>query len=214
MKCLCGCNRETKINRINKKFNNYIKGHFWKGKHHLKRTKIKIAEHFFGSHLSKKTKNKISLNNGRGMLGKHHSKKTRKKISKIVIKAWADGKLKMPFKKRTNIELLMYKGLIKNNYKVIQQYHIKSIGVVDFYLPKFNTVIECDGDYWHCNPKIFKANHYHRGLKIVVKKEWKKDKDRIKKLKTLGYKVLRFWGSDISNDLNKCLKLIKHEVRE
>lgn len=51
---------------------------------------------------------------------------------------------------------------------------------VDFLLRRLNTVIECDGEHWHLNPKI-------------------KDRDRRKDelLKGLGYKVLRFSGKTI-----------------
>jgi len=48
---------------------------------------------------------------------------------------------------------------------------------VDFLIKDFKTVIECDGEYWHLNPKI---------------QERDKRKDEL--LTGLGYKVLRFSG--------------------
>ncbi|TSC63656.1 MAG: hypothetical protein G01um101493_380, partial [Microgenomates group bacterium Gr01-1014_93] len=51
---------------------------------------------------------------------------------------------------------------------------------IDFYLPKRNLVIECDGEYWHMDPKI-----KSRDLR----------KDRL--LEKLGYKILRLKGQEI-----------------
>jgi very-short-patch-repair endonuclease len=48
---------------------------------------------------------------------------------------------------------------------------------VDFLLREFNTVIECDGEHWHLNPKI-------------QERDGRKDE----LLKSLGYEVLRFSG--------------------
>jgi very-short-patch-repair endonuclease len=48
---------------------------------------------------------------------------------------------------------------------------------VDFLIRSLKTVIECDGEYWHLNPKI----HERDGRKDEL-------------LKGLGYKVLRFSG--------------------
>lgn len=59
---------------------------------------------------------------------------------------------------------------------------------VDFLLEKFRSVIECDGEYWHLRPLI-------------------KDRDRRKDklLKGLGYKVLRFTGTEMSKHTEKSL---------
>lgn len=53
---------------------------------------------------------------------------------------------------------------------------------VDFLVDKFKLVIECDGEYWHMMPKI-------------------QDRDRRKEtyLQSLGYRVLRFSGRQITN---------------
>jgi len=51
---------------------------------------------------------------------------------------------------------------------------------VDFLLKDSKTVIECDGEYWHLNPKI---------------RERDKRKDEL--LKSLDYKVLRFSGKTL-----------------
>ena len=53
----------------------------------------------------------------------------------------------------------------------------------DFYLPKRNLVIECDGEYWHMNQEI----------KL-------RDQRKDKLLQQMGYNILRLSGQDIINN--------------
>lgn len=65
----------------------------------------------------------------------------------------------------------------------------------DFFLPKYNIIIECDGDYWHNLPKS-KA----------------RDKRKDKHLSKLGYKLLRLSEHKIENDLTWCKKQIRNLI--
>lgn len=57
-------------------------------------------------------------------------------------------------KKDTKIELIIKEKLENLNINFIKN-HKYSRYVFDFYLPDFNFVIECQGDYWHGNPDFF-----------------------------------------------------------
>lgn len=59
----------------------------------------------------------------------------------------------------------------------------------DFFLPKKNLIIECDGEYWHRNKE-------------------KHDQERDIFLQNLGYKVLRFQEEDIKTQQPKFLQAI------
>jgi len=62
-------------------------------------------------------------------------------------------------KKDTKIELIIKEKLENLNINFIKN-HRCSRYVFDFYLPDFNFVIECQGDYWHGNPDFFdELNH-------------------------------------------------------
>jgi very-short-patch-repair endonuclease len=83
----------------------------------------------------------------------------------------------------TKIEIKIKELLDKNNIKYEHPYFIKDIEnkyMADFYLPENNMVIEADGNYWH---------KYPLGNKI--------DFIRTKELINKGYKIIRFWESDI-----------------
>ena len=140
------------------------------------------------------TKEKISrLKQGnRNMLGKHHSIETRLQMRKTALEQMKVGKRFIPIIWfDTKPELEMEKGLLTKGYMIQKQYFINEVGLVDFYLPEENIVIEVDGEYWH-------------GL--LDQKE--RDKVRNKKLKRLGFKLFRFLDTDVYQNLDKCLQLI------
>lgn len=75
----------------------------------------------------------------------------------------------------------------------------------DFYLPKTNTLIEVDGDYWHGNRKKFTK------LSEMQKKNHINDLYKTSLAEASGYKLFRFWESDINTNplavKNKLLEL-------
>lgn len=67
---------------------------------------------------------------------------------------------------------------------------------VDFLIDKLRLVIECDGEHWHMSPKI-------------------RDRDRRKELylQSLGYRVLRFSGRQITNSPEVLLaKVVRKQI--
>lgn len=94
----------------------------------------------------------------------------------------------------TDIEIIMKEALLNTNIKFAYQKRIETITRVDFLvLPKL--VVQCDGDYWHNLPK-------------QIIKDIQIDKD----LTIEGYKILRFWGSEIKADIASCIEKIINEM--
>jgi G:T-mismatch repair DNA endonuclease (very short patch repair protein) len=58
-------------------------------------------------------------------------------------------------------------------------------------------IIEVYGDYWHCNPKLFKEDFYHSQLKQTAAEKWMADDQRKTYLESLGYIVTVVWESDL-----------------
>jgi len=119
------------------------------------------------------------INNG--FYGKKHTLENIERFRKNTILYIVNN----PKFTETSIERKTKKFLEKLNIKFFHPYWINNIKhhyAADFYLPKQNLVIECDGDYWHRRPEIIK-----------------KDKTRNKEMKNVGYKVLRLWERDINN---------------
>ena len=86
----------------------------------------------------------------------------------------------------------------------IHQYHPKNAeitGIVDFYIPSLNLIIEVDGNFWHCNPKKYPKDYFHPVLKKYSYEIWNKDKSRDEEVIKLGYKVLRFWEGEFDQNI-------------
>jgi len=106
-------------------------------------------------------------------------------------------------------EILIYNVVVNAGYKIEKQFFIKGVGIVDFYLPDYNTIIEVFGDFWHANPKKYKPNHIiFKNKKIKAKHIWNKDSKRIGNAKKLGYKIIVLWEKNITNNINSCIKKI------
>lgn len=100
--------------------------------------------------------------------------------------------------KITKIEEIIASFLNSEGYEFIQN---KQIGrfFVDFYLPKNNLVIECDGDYWHGNPEFFKESD----LNHIQLKNIDRDKRKNEMLFNKNIKIIRFWEHDIKYRFDK-----------
>lgn len=75
-----------------------------------------------------------------------------------------------------------------------------------------NKIIEFNGDYWHCNPKIYKENFYNKSKHKTAKEIWKYDNQKIKLARKQGFDVLVIWESDYRNNkeniINKCYEFL------
>ena len=77
------------------------------------------------------------------------------------------------------LELKMEKALTLAKIEFDREVKFKRFHV-DFLIQKYKTAVECDGEYWHLIPKILERD---------------KRKDIL--LQSLGYKVIRFTGSEL-----------------
>jgi len=89
---------------------------------------------------------------------------------------------------------------------------------VDFLICN-NIIIEAYGDYWHCNPQIYKEDYFHKDMKITAKEKWEKDATRVDLLQSLGYTVFVIWEKDIKKGkeafiIEKINEFIKKESYE
>jgi G:T-mismatch repair DNA endonuclease (very short patch repair protein) len=88
----------------------------------------------------------------------------------------------------------------------------------DILIPSFNTIIECDGDFMHCNPLKYPPNfiRFPTNKKIKTAQEiWEIDRLRTQELKEKDFNVIRLWESEIQNlDLNKFKEILKKQKNE
>jgi len=110
-------------------------------------------------------------------------------------------------KHRTSIEIIVQSILekLKVNFEPSQP-----IGrfFADFYIPDYNSVIECFGDYWHCNPLIYKTTDKYQS------KNLERDLRKITYLKNKNIPLLILWERDIKNQSYDIQSVINNFLKE
>lgn len=97
---------------------------------------------------------------------------------------------------RTSIEIKMAEELKSRDIKYEEQYRV-GIFTADFYLPEYDIIIECDGDYWHNLPEVKT-----------------RDKSKNAYIKACGYSLYRFWEHEINTDVGACVDVVLAEINE
>ncbi|WP_163580362.1 DUF559 domain-containing protein [Gracilibacillus saliphilus] len=140
-----------------------------------------------------KKNNTPSWNSGKKGI---YSKKTIEKIRAATLKQMQDGKFK-----KTQIEKIMerYLNEINVNYKYS---FILEKRQYDFHLMDFKVIIECDGDYWHANPKYYPNPENWQIERIRI------DKEKNEIAKNNGFQIARFREDDIINNFDYVKSII------
>lgn len=60
-----------------------------------------------------------------------------------------------------------------------------------------STIIECFGDFWHCNPDLWPADRYNGSLHMTAADKWKRDWERRNALEQQGFRFVAFWETQI-----------------
>ena len=113
------------------------------------------------------------------------------RYKKLVLKGlcWNCYKHSNP---KSSIEIAMANELTRRNILYEEQVPFHGM-FLDFYIPKMNIAVECDGEYWHSLPEN-------------KKRDMKKNKLLLKE----GYIVFRFTDKQIKQDVSSCVnKIIK-----
>jgi len=100
-------------------------------------------------------------------------------------------------------KLLPDRKVRKSTLKIEKRWFYPDIKIDD------KIIVEFYGNYWHANPKLFKAEDiFHHKLK--AKDIWENDKKRIHILESNGFKVFIIWQDEYEDNKEKCVdNLIK-----
>jgi len=87
-------------------------------------------------------------------------------------------------------------------------------------LDKFNVdflvaekyIVECYGDYWHCNPQKYGATYYNRVKRKTAAEIWERDEERKKRFEELGYTFVYLWEHDIRNNFKTVRAILKKYI--
>lgn len=85
---------------------------------------------------------------------------------------------------------------ILETYGFLRNYQIGSY-TVDLVSLNSKLVIEIYGDYWHCNPILYKSTYFNKSIDMSAEEKWLLDFNRVKLIREMGYKVIIFWEKDL-----------------
>ena len=99
----------------------------------------------------------------------------------------------------TDIEKMLREEIEKRGFErgkdFAIQYPIRYSFIIDVAFPKQMIAIEADGEHYHTSKKAKQRDYF---------------KNKI--LKRLGWKVIRFWGEEIRNNVIGCVDKIEKEL--
>lgn len=76
-------------------------------------------------------------------------------------------------------------------------------------------VIEFNGDYWHCNPLLYKEDFFNKSKQMFAKDIWNYDKVKMNSIKNLGFGTLIIWEKDYKQNkeqvIQRCIDFINKE---
>ena len=83
---------------------------------------------------------------------------------------------------------------------------------VDFLVDK-KYIVECYGDFWHCNPHQYTSSYFNRGKKKTAEEIWERDTQRKEHFEKMGYKFLCLWENEIKNNPKIVRSKIKRNIK-
>lgn len=118
--------------------------------------------------------------------------------------------------KDTSIEVKLRKALWNKGYRYRKNYGGLP-GKPDIALTKYKIAIFCDSEFFHgkdwevLKPKLEKSNNSQYWIgKISRNRE--RDDEINKRLLFEGWTVIRFWGKEITKDVDECVKVIEEAI--
>lgn len=178
--------------------------------------------------------NKVMSNPDRGkniskkLSGVSKSDEHKNNVSKSSIIRWSNPEerekqsnkrmeyiIKNGFETKSKLEEYFKNEFLINGLKLNEkegfyhQFYVREIkSLYDFKISGKNILIEIDGDYWHCNPNTkFAIPTY-----VAQKKNLIQDEIKNKWCLDNNYKLLRFWESDINNNPDKVIEILKKTI--
>ena len=118
--------------------------------------------------------------------------------------------------KDTSIELALRKALWVKGYRYRKNYKLLP-GTPDIVLTKYRIAIFCDSEFFHGKdwqtlmPKLQKGKNSDYWL-AKIERNMERDQVKDKTLLFEGWTVIHFWGKDILNNTEQCIRVIEEII--
>ncbi len=137
--------------------------------------------------------------------GKKRTEETKQKMRKSAIERCMRGKW------WAQPETSLEKNFARLLDSIEQQYDKQwPVGgaIFDFYLPRYNLLIETNGTFWHADSRFYDDD----SLSYIQKYKVKRDREKLVIALEGGYNYLCFWEHDVNTIPNVVLSELKHEI--
>lgn len=118
--------------------------------------------------------------------------------------------------KDTKIEIIFRKALWNKGIRYRKNYN-KLPGKPDIVITKSKIAIFCDSEFFHgkdwemLKPRLAKGNNGEFWIKKIAN-NIERDERINKELVFMGWTVIRFWGKDIIERMDECLKVVEEVI--
>lgn len=115
--------------------------------------------------------------------------------------------------KNTKIELKVFRELRKRQV-YFQRHHRRTPGSPDICIPSRKIAVFIDGDFWHgYRYKRWKDRLGSDFWRVKIEGNMRRDRRNFRKLRKLGWKVLRVWEHDLAKRETETIERIFHFLR-
>ena len=114
----------------------------------------------------------------------------------------------------TSIEVSLRNALWHSGIRFRKNYK-KLPGSPDIVISKHRIAIFCDGEFWHGKDWERKKNKIQSNREYWIRKIERnidRDNEVNRSLYSSGWTVIRFWGSEIKNNIDGCVKEIEDAI--
>ena len=116
----------------------------------------------------------------------------------------------------TEIEMLLRRALWKKGYRYRKNYK-ELPGKPDIVLTKYKIAVFCDGEFFHgkdwevLKPKLKNSNNSEFWIN-KISNNIRRDDEINKELLFMGWTVIRFWGNEIKQNTDECVRVIEETI--
>lgn len=114
--------------------------------------------------------------------------------------------------KDTKIEVKLRKALWHKGIRYRKNYKICGCKP-DIVITKYKIAIFCDGDFWHGKPSKYQVHTNSNFWQEKIKRNQERDLENTIQLRDEGWTVLRFWESEIKDNLEACITTIASIIK-
>ncbi len=118
--------------------------------------------------------------------------------------------------KDTKIEIKLRKALWEKGYRYRKNYK-ELPGKPDIVLTKYRIVIFCDSEFFHgkdwevLKPQLYRGKNADFWIN-KISKNMQRDEEINRRLLYMGWTVIRFWGKDITKNVEECVKVVEEAI--